>query len=112
MSRPTTVRSNGTKPCTCCKEVRLLDRFYTTGKKKDGAPKYNSWCKDCVAAKQASYHKKLGGLTSCNLQRGGDCISVDALETLWFAQGGLCAATAWPAAAIELQFSLITNIDH
>jgi hypothetical protein len=82
-----------------------------------GAPKYGSWCKKCIAAKQASYHKRTWGpeklqftahkrtqsaraylayLRSKAVRRGGDCLSLDALETLWFAQGGKCALTGWP----------------
>jgi hypothetical protein len=117
MSPPTTIRDDGTKPCTRCKGLFALDRFYTSGKKKDGTPKYNSWCKTCVSGKQASYHKRTWGpdklqftafrrtrnvraylsyLRAKAVRRGGHCVSVDALETLWFSQNGLCAITGWP----------------
>jgi len=106
-----------TKPCTKCGQTLALDRFYTTGKKVTGAPKYNSWCKGCVSEKQASYHKRTWGpeqlqrsafkrtksvrsflsyLRGKAAQRGkGDVLSVDALELLWHTQGGKCALTGW-----------------
>ena len=33
------------KACTKCNNIFELSNFYTTGKKVDGTPKYNSWCK-------------------------------------------------------------------
>ena len=117
MSLRTTISSDGTKACTCCKTRMLLALFSTTGKKVDGSPKYNSWCKSCIAKKQASYHKATWGperlqftaykrtrtvrsyltyLRSKAVRRGGDCISTDALEAIWFAQNGRCALTGWP----------------
>lgn len=117
MSPSSTILSDGTKPCTCCKQLFLLNRFYTTGKRKDGTPKYNSWCKECISAKQASYHKRTWGqeklqftafkrtrsirsyisyLRAKAVRRGGSCIPIDELETLWFEQKGLCAITGWP----------------
>lgn len=113
-----TVLPDGTKPCTQCRAVLPLASFSTTGKRVDGSTKHNSWCKSCIAAKQASYHKKTWGpdrlqftahkrtrsaraylayLRAKAVRRGdGECISLDALETLWFAQGGKCALTGWP----------------
>ena len=108
-----------TKHCTNCNVTKSLDFFYTTGKKVDGSPKYNSWCKKCIAVKQASYHKRTWGeeklhytafkrtktvraylqyLRSKALQRkkGGEVISLDALELLWATQKGCCALTGWP----------------
>jgi hypothetical protein len=105
------------KSCTKCLSVFALGAFYTTGKKADGTPKYNSWCKTCILEKAASYHKKtwgperlqftafkrtksvrayLGYLRAKAVRRGGECVSTDALETLWHAQKGLCALTGWP----------------
>lgn len=105
------------KRCTKCDCTLTLSRFYTTGKKVSGEPKYNSWCKSCVAEKQASYHKRTWGpeqlqhsafkrtksvrsfltyLRSKAAQRGkGDVLSVDTLELLWHTQGGRCALTGW-----------------
>lgn len=105
------------KACTKCGGIFALGKFYTTGKKVSGEPKYNSWCKVCVAEKQASYHKRtwgpdrlqhtafkrtksarafLGYLRGKAVQRGkGEVLSVDALELLWHTQGGKCALTGW-----------------
>ena len=106
------------KPCTNCGVTKALDLFYTTGKKVDGAPKYNSWCKKCISVKQASYHERTWGknrlhytafkrtksvrsylqyLRSKAVQRkkGEEVLSLDALELLWHAQDGCCALTGW-----------------
>jgi hypothetical protein len=107
------------KHCTNCSVLQPLQDFYTTGKKVDGSPKYNSWCKKCIGAKQASYHKKTWGedklkytafkrtksarsylqyLRSKAVQRkkGTEVLSLDALELLWHTQQGRCALTGWP----------------
>jgi hypothetical protein len=105
------------KTCTRCGELKPTSLFYTTGKCVDGGPKYNSWCKDCIKSKQATYHKKTWGpdklqftaykrtktvraylsyLRAKAVRRGGGCVSIDALETLWLVQGGRCALTGWP----------------
>jgi hypothetical protein len=107
------------KPCTHCGAVLGLNRFYTTGKTVFGEPKYNSWCKTCIASKQAAYHQRTWGeeklqytafkrtksvraflqyLRSKAIQRkkAGEVISLDALELLWATQKGLCALTGWP----------------
>lgn len=107
------------KHCTSCGVTKGLSAFYTTGKKVDGSPKYNSWCKKCIAAKQVLYHKRTWGedklkytafkrtknvrtflqyLRSKAVQRkkGTEVISVDALELLWATQNGKCALTGWP----------------
>lgn len=107
------------KNCTRCGENKSISRFYTTGKKVSGAPKYNSWCKDCISVKQASYHSRTWGndklqytafkrtktarsylqyLRSKAIQRrkGNEVISLDALELLWHTQHGCCAITGWP----------------
>ncbi len=116
-SVPYASADKSSKLCTKCKGTLLLDQFYTTGKKVSGEPKYNSWCKTCVSAKQASYHKRTWGpeklqhsafkrtksvrsfltyLRSKAIQRGkGEVISADALELLWNAQSGKCALTGW-----------------
>lgn len=117
MAPKTTVLDNGTKPCTKCGELFPLSGFYTTGKKHDGTPKYNSWCRGCITQKMASYHKKtwgpdklsfsaakrtqsvrayLGYLRAKAIRRRGECISLDALEVLWFSQDGKCELTGWP----------------
>ena len=107
------------KHCTNCGVTKSLDLFYTTGKKVDGSPKYNSWCKKCIAVKQVLYHKRTWGedklaytafkrtksvrsylqyLRSKAVQRkkGSEVISIDALELLWATQNGKCALTGWP----------------
>jgi hypothetical protein len=107
------------KRCTCCGVLQLLTSFYTTGKRVDGSPKYNSWCKTCIAKKQSSYHSRTWGedklkytafkrtksarsylqyLRSKAAQRrkGEEVISLDALELLWHTQSGACALTGWP----------------
>lgn len=114
------------KYCTQCGTATPLSGFTRVGSKVDGSPKYNSWCKPCIAAKQASYHKATWGpeklqftaykrtrtvraylsyLRAKAVRRGGDCITVDALETLWFAQKGRCALTGW-----EMTFELAKGV--
>jgi hypothetical protein len=106
------------KTCTHCGLTKALDLFYTTGKKVDGSPKYNSWCKKCIAVKQVLYHHQTWGkdklqytafkrtksvrsylqyLRSKAVQRvkGFEVISLDALELLWHTQDGCCALTGW-----------------
>lgn len=106
------------KACSHCHVIHPLSCFYTTGKKVDGSPKYNSWCKNCVKEKMASYHKRTWGpdrlqfssykrtksvrsylqyLRSKALHRkhGEDVVSLDYLCDLWVAQGGKCALTGW-----------------
>ncbi len=105
------------KLCTKCGAALPLGNFYTTGRKKDGSHKYNSWCKMCISEKQSSYQKKRWGpellhhtafkrtksvraylnyLRSRAVGRKrGDVISVDALELLWHNQSGKCALTGW-----------------
>lgn len=82
-----------------------------------GAPRYSSWCKSCVAAKQAEYHEQTWGperlafsahkrtrtvrayltyLRAKAVQRHGSAITVDELEALWERQEGRCALTGWP----------------
>jgi len=107
------------KACTQCGAVRPLSGFYTTGKCVDGRPKYNSWCKRCIAEKQASYHHRTWGEDSLKYtafrrtrsvrsylqylrakaaqrRKFEEIISLDALELLWQAQQGRCALTGWP----------------
>jgi hypothetical protein len=116
MAKTATLQS---KACTHCAVVQPIASFYTTGRRVDGSPKYNSWCKDCVSKKQASYHKRTWGedklkytafkrtksvrsylqyLRSKAVQRRkvGEVISLDALELLWQTQQGRCALTGWP----------------
>lgn len=105
------------KFCTKCESFFDLLQFYTTGKKVDGSPKYNSWCKKCISKKQNEYHKKTWGeekLRYTNFKRTksvrsflqylrskatqrkkGEVISLDALELLWITQQGKCALTGW-----------------
>jgi len=117
MSPRSTVTANGTKCCTKCNEEKALSSYYTSGKKVDGSPKYNSWCKKCTKDKMSSYHVATWGpeklqrsahkrtatvraylsyLRPKAVSRGGDCISLDELEELWDTQSGTCAITGWP----------------
>jgi hypothetical protein len=118
--------------CTHCSAEKAIDSFYTTGKKVDGTPKHNSWCKSCIAEKQASYHKRTWGedklkytafkrtksvrtylqyLRSKAVQRrkSTEVISLDALELLWNTQQGLCALTGWPMTMELAKGSVPTN---
>ena len=106
------------KHCTNCGAIKALAAFYTTGKKVDGAPKYNSWCKECVSVKQGLYHKRTWGVDKLQYtafkrtksvrsylqylrskatqrQKKGEVLSLDALELLWHTQNGCCALTGW-----------------
>ena len=106
------------KSCSKCKTTKSIEDNFVKYKKplKSGNPKYSSWCKECISKKQAEYHKKTWGpeklqftaykrtktvrsfltyLRSKAVQRSKSCISVDALETLWFSQKGKCALTGW-----------------
>jgi len=104
------------KNCTKCGEHLPLTSFYTSGKRVNGSPKYNSWCKPCVKTKMASYHKRTWGLDALQrsafkrtqtvrsylaylrakaVQRGGSCVSLDELVTLWERQHGYCALSGW-----------------
>ena len=120
------------KHCTNCGVTKALSAFYTTGKKVDGTPKYNSWCVKCIAVKQASYHQRTWGedklaytafkrtksvrsylqyLRSKAVQRkkGAEVISVDALELLWSTQNGKCALTGWPMTMELANGVVLTN---
>jgi len=104
------------KDCTKCGEHLPLTSFYTTGKRVDGSPKYNSWCKLCIKTKMASYHKRTWGpdalqrsafkrtrtvraylayLRAKAVRRGGSCASLDTLVHIWGAQNGRCALSGW-----------------
>jgi hypothetical protein len=104
------------KTCSHCNQYFKLDSFYTTGKRIDGSPKYQSWCKTCVSSKMKSYHKKTWGedklnyvnfkrtknlrsyltyLRSKAINRKESCISIDDLVKLFNNQNGKCALTGW-----------------
>lgn len=104
------------KSCTKCGENLDLTFFYTSGKRVDGSPKHNSWCKSCIKAKMSSYHKKtwgpealqlsafkrtqsvrayLGYLRGKAMKRGGSCVGLDELVDIWSIQNGRCALTGW-----------------
>lgn len=111
-------KTKQSKFCTKCGRVVPLSGFYTTGKKVDGAPKYNSWCKQCIAQKQAAYHQKTWGpeqLTfvahkrtksvrsylaylrgkAAQRKKSSEVLSLEELELLWATQRGRCALTGW-----------------
>jgi hypothetical protein len=117
MAPKSTVLPDGTKTCTKCGRGMLVSGFYTTGKRVDGTPKYNSWCKTCVKAKMSSYHKDTYGperlsfsasrrtrspraflqyLLAKARRRGYTEVNVDHLLLLWKQQKGCCALTGWP----------------
>ena len=106
------------KICPKCNITKPVEENFVKYKKvlKSGKPKYNSWCKECVSKKQVEYHKQtwgpdrlkfvaykrtktvrsfLGYLRSKAIHRSSNCISLDALEVLWFEQKGKCALTGW-----------------
>ena len=106
------------KFCTKCGDAKPLSSFYTTGKTVSGTLKYNSWCKNCISEKQASYHKRTWGPEKLHRvafkrtkttrsylsylrgkaaarNKSQEVISLDALELLWDHQGGKCALTGW-----------------
>ena len=106
------------KKCTNCFVTKDINFFYVTGKKVNGSPKYNSWCKKCISIKQATYHKKNWGKEqlkytafkrtksvrsylqylrskAVSRKKEGEVISLDALELLWNMQNGCCALTGW-----------------
>jgi hypothetical protein len=113
--RPT-LREDGTKQCTKCGVVVPVSGFYTTGRKKDGSPKYNSWCKACSKQKAASYHISTWGperlqfsaykrtqsvraflsyLLAKARRRHTCLVTINDLEETWVAQQGRCALTGW-----------------
>ena len=116
MAPRSALHPNGSKKCTHCGSFFPVSQFYTSGKRRNGDPKYNSWCKDCIKSKQASYHLKTWGEE--RLQRSaykrtktvgsylaylltkararGECeLEPSDLENLWNAQGGRCSLTGW-----------------
>lgn len=125
-----TVEKHITKTCTKCNNHFGISDFYTTGKKVDGTPKYNSWCKTCVSFKMKSYHKKTWGeeklqftafkrtksvrayityLRSKAIKRKNTCLSIDDLETIWDTQKGKCALTDWEMTMILGKGNIDTN---
>ncbi|RWZ86751.1 MAG: hypothetical protein EO766_13170 [Hydrotalea sp. AMD] len=47
-----------TKLCTCCKQVKPVEEFYTSGcKKADAVKHYKSWCKSCETVKLRLWRK-------------------------------------------------------
>lgn len=110
------IDADGMKSCTKCGCMLPVSSFYTTGKKVDGSPKFNSWCKACAKLKMASYHKSTYGPESLSYsaekrtrsvraymqyllakakKRNVCDVTLDFLEGLWLSQGGVCAMTGW-----------------
>ena len=121
---------SNTKTCTKCSRDLEISNFYTSGKKVDGTPKYNSWCKECVSQKMKSYHKKtwsddklqytaykrtksvksyLSYLRSKAIQRKSFCISLTDLEDIWKSQNGKCALTGWDMTMVLGKGNIDTN---
>ncbi len=113
---PAFILSIAVKKCTKCEEQQSISFFYTTGKKKDGSPKYNSWCKKCIGKKMASYHQRTWGeeklkfsaskrtrsvqsflayLLSKARRRKTCDLSIEQLMKIWHHQSGKCALTGW-----------------
>jgi hypothetical protein len=132
MAQSTALVKPASKACSKCKQVKELACFYTTGKKADGAAKYNSWCKPCIKDKQASYHKRTWGpeklqfsahrrtrsinqylayLLGKARQRKPEAvtITVEYLLQLWKTQEGLCALTGWPLTMELGKGKIVTN---
>lgn len=122
--------ANGQKNCTHCEGYFPLSDFYTTGKRVNGEPKYNSWCKLCIKEKQASYHKLTWGEEA--LQRSAykrtrtveaylsyllqkarkrDWCEIDVSDVVrvWNLQNGKCALTGWEMTRILGQGVIPTN---
>lgn len=118
------------KTCTKCNETLELCDFYTTGKKVDGSPKYQSWCKSCISSKMKSYHKKTWGdeklqftaykrtksvrsyityLRQKAVRRKSSCLTIDELEEIWNKQNGKCALTGWDMTMILGKGNIDTN---
>ena len=118
------------KLCTKCNSYISISEFYTSGKKKDGSPKYASWCKSCVSEKMKSYHKRtwneeklhytaykrtknvrsyIAYLKNKAVKRKGACISLDELEEIWKKQEGKCALTGWDMTMILGKGNINTN---
>ena len=118
------------KNCSKCNKTLELCDFYTTGKKVDGSPKYQSWCKSCISSKMKSYHKKTWGdeklqftaykrtksvrayvtyLRSKAIKRKSTCLSIDKLEEIWNNQNGKCALTGWEMTMILGKGNVDTN---
>lgn len=120
------------KTCPSCKKAKAVDINFVKYKKllKNGKPKYVSWCKSCIAVKQASYHKKTWGkeklsftcakrtssprayltyLRGKALRRAENCASIDFLCELYDAQQGLCALTGWPMTMVLGKGVISTN---
>lgn len=119
------------KKCSHCKAIKLMDFFYTDGKLVNGDPKYNSWCKDCIKEKMASYHKRTWGkeklhrvafLRTKNVKsyliyllgkakRRRICfVSIDDLLQKWESQNGKCALTGWDMTFILGKGKVSSNI--
>jgi hypothetical protein len=118
------------KNCSKCNKNLELSDFYTTGKKNDGSPKYQSWCKSCISFKMKSYHKKTWGneklqftafkrtksarayityLRSKAIKRKNICLSINELEEIWNKQSGKCALTNWEMTMILGKGNIDTN---
>ena len=121
---------DGSKPCTKCNNTKLVSAFYTTGKTINGEYKYNSWCKECVKEKAATYHKKTWGTEKLQFtafkrtqstrsyltyllgkarQRKECNITVAYLENLWLSQNGKCALTGWDMTMVLGSGNIATN---
>jgi hypothetical protein len=101
------------KACSRCKEVKSLpEDFYQNGVKKDGSPKYASWCKPCrlsitkvryregnkyflsiIDSRSKTPRAFLSYLRSKAKARKECSVTLDELEDIYNAQKGLCALT-------------------
>ena len=113
---PAPTVSMAMKKCTKCEDELSISFFYTTGKKKDESPKYNSWCKKCIGKKMASYHHRTWGVEKLQFsasrrtrtvktflayllskaRRRKSCdVTIEQLLQIWHQQSGKCALTGW-----------------
>jgi hypothetical protein len=101
------------KTCCSCKEEKHIDFFYRNGFKKDGTPKYNSWCKKCRLEKIKVTYKEgnqyiesvlvrrtktersyLSYLLNKSKQRNKENnLDLDYLYNIYLDQKGLCNLT-------------------
>jgi hypothetical protein len=101
------------KICIMCKQTKpISSAFYKNGVKKDGSPRYNSWCKECrLKTAKVTYHEGnkyyssildkrsktprhyLSYILSKAKKRKDCTLTLDELDEMYHTQNGLCALT-------------------
>lgn len=61
----------GSKKCSICLVEKTLDNYFTNGRRKDGTPYYQSYCKVCAYLKQRDYLRNIKQ-KAVNI-KGGKC---------------------------------------